>query len=299
MTRHDRADVCRHLSPRRAAAERRCTARFCRRLEIDTRMLGMVGGAGGRSGSAFDILSGGVFLTPRNLWNLSVQTASVAIMATGMVLVIVTRNIDLSVGSILGFVGMSSASLQVRVAAGYLGFEHRLTATWIVVAGRRHGDRRAIGAVPGLARSPISASPPSSSRSAACWSGAARPGGSRRPDRRADGHDASRLFGGGAGRLDRRDRELGRRRRRLRRRSSSARHRAPSPRQAVRLPAAAGLGGCGHRGRRAAARCSRAAAIANAYPLPAGIARRCARGERHRVARRRAVHPARHRACRC
>ena len=57
----------------------------------------------------FDILSGGVFLTPRNLWNLSVQTASVAVMATGMVLVIVTRNIDLSVGSILGFVGMVMA----------------------------------------------------------------------------------------------------------------------------------------------------------------------------------------------
>ena len=41
----------------------------------------------------------------RNLWNLSVQTAAVAIMATGMVLVIVSRNIDLSIGSILGFIG--------------------------------------------------------------------------------------------------------------------------------------------------------------------------------------------------
>ena len=28
-----------------------------------------------------DILSGGAFLTPRNLWNLSVQTASVMVMA--------------------------------------------------------------------------------------------------------------------------------------------------------------------------------------------------------------------------
>jgi len=51
----------------------------------------------------FDTLTGGEFLTPRNLWNLSVQSSSVAVMATGMVLVIVTRNIDLSVGSILGF----------------------------------------------------------------------------------------------------------------------------------------------------------------------------------------------------
>ena len=38
-------------------------------------------------------------------------------MATGMVLVIVMRNIDLSVGSILGFVGMVMGVVQVRVAA--------------------------------------------------------------------------------------------------------------------------------------------------------------------------------------
>ncbi len=48
----------------------------------------------------------GTFLIARNLWNLSVQTSSIGIMATGMVLVIITRNIDLSVGSILGFSAM-------------------------------------------------------------------------------------------------------------------------------------------------------------------------------------------------
>src|SRR5439155_67392 len=82
-----------------------------RYLEIDTRMLGMllalviiwVG---------FGIVSGGTFLTPRNLWNLSVQSASIAIMATGMVLVIVSRNIDLSVGSLLGFLGYTMAMVQ-------------------------------------------------------------------------------------------------------------------------------------------------------------------------------------------
>ena len=56
------------------------------------------------SGSASTFLSDGKFLTPRNLWFLTVQTASIAIMATGMVLVIVSRNIDLSVGSMLGFI---------------------------------------------------------------------------------------------------------------------------------------------------------------------------------------------------
>ena len=59
-------------------------------------------------------MSGGLFLTPRNLWNLSVQSAAVAIMATGMVLIIVSRNIDLSIGSILGFIGMFMALIQTE-----------------------------------------------------------------------------------------------------------------------------------------------------------------------------------------
>ena len=66
----------------------------------------------------FHAVTGGLFLTPRNLFNLSVQTASVAVMATGMVFVIVTRNIDLSVGSLLGLLGMIMAVTQVRDPAG-------------------------------------------------------------------------------------------------------------------------------------------------------------------------------------
>src|SRR5919112_6135933 len=97
------------------------------KLEIDVRMLGMLG-ALAIIWIGFDLLSGGVFLTPRNLWNLSVQTASVAVMATGMVLVIVTRNIDLSVGAILGVVGMIVGVAQVRWLPSFLGLEHWLTA---------------------------------------------------------------------------------------------------------------------------------------------------------------------------
>ncbi len=97
------------------------------RLEIDVRMLGMLA-ALAAIWVGFDVLSGGVFLTPRNLWNLSVQTASVAIMATGMVLVIVTRNIDLSVGAILGVTGMIVGVAQVQWLPAYLGLEHWLTA---------------------------------------------------------------------------------------------------------------------------------------------------------------------------
>jgi D-xylose transport system permease protein len=100
-----------------------------RALELDPRLVGMLG-ALAAIWVGFDFLSGGAFLTPRNLWNLSVQTASIAVMACGMVLVIVTRNIDLSVGAILGFVGMLVGVLQARLLPDLIGLEH--PATWLV-----------------------------------------------------------------------------------------------------------------------------------------------------------------------
>ncbi|MFC5849833.1 sugar ABC transporter permease [Deinococcus petrolearius] len=63
----------------------------------------------------FNLLTGGTFLTSRNLWNLSVQTASVGVMVGGMVLVIVMRQIDLSVGSVLGVSGMVMAVVNARL----------------------------------------------------------------------------------------------------------------------------------------------------------------------------------------
>ncbi len=62
---------------------------------------------------ALYFLTDGLFLSPRNLTNLAVQGAVVGIMATGMVLVIVARHIDLSVGSLVGFTGMFVAWLHV------------------------------------------------------------------------------------------------------------------------------------------------------------------------------------------
>jgi D-xylose transport system permease protein len=94
--------------------------RFLIATEIDTRLLGMIG-ALAIIWVGFNFFSGGLFLTPRNLWNLSVQTASVAVMVTGMVLVIVTRNIDLSVGSILGVVGMVMGVMQTQILPVQLG----------------------------------------------------------------------------------------------------------------------------------------------------------------------------------
>src|SRR5215204_4571439 len=79
--------------------------------EIDSRMVGMIL-ATAVIWISFNVLSGGDFLTARNLWNLSVQSTSIAIMATGMVLIIVSRNIDLSVGALLGFLGYVMALVQ-------------------------------------------------------------------------------------------------------------------------------------------------------------------------------------------
>ena len=61
---------------------------------------------------AFHVMSGGIFLAPENLYNLAQQTAVVGIVSTVMVLVIVARHIDLSVGSVMGFVGVLIAYLQ-------------------------------------------------------------------------------------------------------------------------------------------------------------------------------------------
>ena len=97
--------------------------------EIDTRLLGMIG-ALIVTWILFHILSGGTFLTSRNLWNLSVQTSVVAIMATGMVLIIVTRNIDLSVGALLAAVGMFMALMQAEWLPQWLGVGH--WAIWII-----------------------------------------------------------------------------------------------------------------------------------------------------------------------
>ena len=108
--------------------------RFLRATELDPRLVGMVGALlliwAGFHFYGVLFLGDGSFLTPRNLWNLSVQTASIGIMATGMVLVIITRNIDLSVGSIVGVTGMYMGLLQVEWLPQVLGLGN--PAIWII-----------------------------------------------------------------------------------------------------------------------------------------------------------------------
>jgi D-xylose transport system permease protein len=82
-----------------------------RRAQIDWRMVLMTGVLVVIA-VVFNVLSGGLFLSPENLYNLVQQTAVVGILATVMVLIIVARHIDLSVGSVMGFVGVLMATLM-------------------------------------------------------------------------------------------------------------------------------------------------------------------------------------------
>lgn len=61
----------------------------------------------------FSVLTEGRFLIPRNLSNLSRQMSITAVLAIGMVMIIVANHIDLSVGSVLGLTGGIAAVLQV------------------------------------------------------------------------------------------------------------------------------------------------------------------------------------------
>ncbi len=91
-------------------------------LDLDLRLLGMVG-AFAILCIGFDLVTGGRFLTPRNIFNLTIQTVSVAIMATGMVFIIVTRHIDLSVGALLATCSAVMAMTQTQYLPNLLGLE--------------------------------------------------------------------------------------------------------------------------------------------------------------------------------
>ncbi|WP_375709776.1 multiple monosaccharide ABC transporter permease [Mesobacillus foraminis] len=62
----------------------------------------------------FQILTDGLLLKPLNITNLILQNSYILVLAIGMVLVIITGHIDLSVGSIAAFVGAISAILMVN-----------------------------------------------------------------------------------------------------------------------------------------------------------------------------------------
>ena len=62
----------------------------------------------------FQVMTDGTLLEPLNLTNLVLQNSYIVIMALGMLLVIVAGHIDLSVGSVVGFIGALAAVLMVE-----------------------------------------------------------------------------------------------------------------------------------------------------------------------------------------
>jgi putative multiple sugar transport system permease protein len=68
----------------------------------------------------FQIATDGILLKPVNLTNLVLQNSYIIIMALGMLLVIVSGHIDLSVGSVLGFIGALAAVMIVNYDIHYI-----------------------------------------------------------------------------------------------------------------------------------------------------------------------------------
>ena len=68
----------------------------------------------------FQMTTSGTLFKPLNLTNLILQNSYVVIMALGMLLVIVAGYIDLSVGSVAGFIGALAAVMMVRAGMNFL-----------------------------------------------------------------------------------------------------------------------------------------------------------------------------------
>ena len=117
--------------------------------EIDLRLFGMLVALAAIL-LTFNILSGGKFFQPTNMVTLAVQAAGVAIIATGMVMVIVSRNIDLSVGSVVGVIAMTYALLMTDWMPNILGMGPDFPFRWVIALGLGVGLGAAIGALQGF-----------------------------------------------------------------------------------------------------------------------------------------------------
>ena len=81
---------------------------------------------------------------------LAVQATGVAIIATGMVLVIVSRNIDLSVGSLVGLIAMTYALLMTDWLPHILGLGADFPFRWVIALALGIVLGAAIGALQGF-----------------------------------------------------------------------------------------------------------------------------------------------------
>jgi D-xylose transport system permease protein len=122
------------LSGQTEPPARRSIGGMIAQTEIDLRLFGMLL-ALGLILLTFNILSGGKFFQPTNMVTLAVQASGIAIIATGMVLVIVSRNIDLSVGSVVGLVAMTYALLMTDVMPRIFGMGPDFPFRWLIALG--------------------------------------------------------------------------------------------------------------------------------------------------------------------
>ena len=116
--------------------------------EIDLRLFGMLVALAVILLS-FNILNDGKFFQPTNMVTLAVQATGVAIIATGMVLVIVSRNIDLSVGSLVGVIAMTYALLMTDWLP-ILGMGVDFPFRWVIALALGVGLGAAVGALQGF-----------------------------------------------------------------------------------------------------------------------------------------------------
>ncbi|HEY8198178.1 MAG TPA: hypothetical protein VIF44_00275 [Candidatus Limnocylindrales bacterium] len=121
---------------------------FFRSTEIDPRLFGMLVALAAML-VGFQIFSGGTFLTPVNMMTLAIQASGTAIVATGMVLIIVSRNIDLSVGSQIGVLTMLYALLMADWLPT-VGLQLGDPLTWIVALALGIAVGAAIGGFQGF-----------------------------------------------------------------------------------------------------------------------------------------------------
>jgi D-xylose transport system permease protein len=117
--------------------------------EIDLRLFGMLLALAVIL-LTFNILSDGKFFRPTNMVTLAVQATGVAIIATGMVMVIVSRNIDLSVGSVVGLIAMTYALLMTDWMPNILGMGVDFPFRWVIALVIGLGLGAAIGALQGF-----------------------------------------------------------------------------------------------------------------------------------------------------
>jgi len=120
-----------------------------RQTEINFRLFGMLVALGVIL-VTFHVWSGGTFLRPENMMSLAVQASGIAVISTGMVLVIVSRNIDLSVGSIVGIVAMTYAVLMTDILPHVVGLGVDFPFRWLIALVLGVGLGVGIGALQGF-----------------------------------------------------------------------------------------------------------------------------------------------------